>query len=376
MIRAYHDPALRTAVSRDGSWGAALEFACGSGQSREKTVYIHNPTSVSALIGLTVGDTTPFVAFLPPSIRAEPGITALTIRVEAGAGIVVPTTMDFAITGSVLVDVGDQTHADSAFSDMEHTQETEGLVGEVLLIEASAFALPTADERFGDLGDSPLRGVDAFTEYVASGMGFVDEEYRERVVKFMAEQLYDSALWSLNKHYRLDPLYGPMRLARVRADTIGYDPPGVRGLKPDDRRKAYSRAFQLARATGSKEGVLMAMSSIGIPVQEVLVWHESDLDTWYVRVPQWVLGQYDIDFIGNLALYHVDAYSVVNIGVHDDTVGNVYSDLDYTIEDPYVPPPGGGGSWDFGTFDAPTETADFGTLDSPLTISGSDFGGF
>ena len=336
MIRAYRDPALRYPLGRSGTWRSALEVPVARGHSRSKRVYVHNPNGATYLAKPEViGDTPGFIVELPESVSLKPGVTSFTVNITAGAGISLPTTVDFAIqtTGETQAGtLGKSTFSGQAYSEFDYTMEGQPSSDIGLRFEASAFALPSADERFGDLGTSPLRDVTNFTDYIASGMGFVDEAYKSRIVQFMADHTYDLGLWALNKHYRLDPRYGPMRLATLRAQSMGYNPPGVPGLPPVIRRRVYSRAFELARDTGSAAGIRGIFSAIGVPVPEIDVWRNGF--TWYVRVPQWVAAAYSLQLLGNLALYHVDAYCLVDLGVNQDTQSGVYSNLDYTLDPP------------------------------------------
>lgn len=336
MIRAYRDPALRYPLGRSGTWRSALEVPVARGEAREKRVYVHNPSGATYLVKPEVVGATPgFIVELPASVRLSPGVTSFTVRITASGAVPLPSVADFVIRtvgDTSSGQAGSSAHTTDAHLDVDYTMESAGS-GEVSLrVEVSAFALPSADERFGDLGTSPLRSVTDFTTYLASGMGFVDEAYRSRMVQFMADHTYDLALWGLNKHYRLDPRYGPMRLAHVRPNSIGYDPPGVPGLPPPIRRRVYARSFQLARDTGSAAGIKGIFQAIGVPQPEIAVWREGF--TWFVRVPQWVAGAYSLDLLGQLALYHVDAYCLVNLGINEDTQAGVYSNLDYTVDPP------------------------------------------
>lgn len=299
MIRAYHDPALLRPISRDRSWLAALELPAGPQHYREKRVYIHNPDP--ATVTLTLSHTNADASFdisIPATHSATTGVTSFLIRSTVRPAAPLPSLTDFAVTAAGF------------------------------RLEVTAFALPVADERFGRQDVGPLRDVNALTRYVASGMGFVDQEYQDSMVVFMVDRLYDDAIWALNKHYLYNPLYCPMRLVKARANSMGYDPPGVPGLPPQVRRFVYSQAFRLARATGSQEGVLSIFRAVGVQLMGVDVWREDF--TWFVRVPQWVLGQFSSALLAVLALYHVDAYCIVNFGVQGDTLGNDYYDIRYT----------------------------------------------
>lgn len=335
MIRAYHDPSLRHPVSRDGTWNAAVEFVCATGGGRDKPVYLHNPSSQTLLLKLQA-QASGFVITIPPSVSVAPGVTRLDVGVTAGA-LPLPTVVDFRLTGTVDVSqTGESGYADLAYSDQAYTLEADRLAGTLLKAEATAFCLPVGDERFGDLNPGPLKDVPALTEYVASGMGFVDDDYKAGMVRFMAEHLRDWGVWALNKHHMFTS--GPMRHAKARAESIGYNPPGVPALHPALRRRVYASAYEIARKHGSAEGIRAVFRALGIPQVQLEVWREGF--TWYVRVPQWVANTYDIDFLGVLALYHVDPYCVVNIAVNETTLERDYTDLDYTIEPgPAVQPP-------------------------------------
>lgn len=299
MIRAYHDPGLRYPISRNGSWETALELPMGPGRQRAKTIYLHNPDPDPVALDLSsVAPPAGFTLELPDEVVAQPGTTPLTVSMSASASIDLPAVADFAIQA------GD------------------------LRLEVSAFALPVADERFARSYVSPLAGVEEFTDYLASGMGFVDAGYREALVAFMADKALDLAVWALNKHYLFDARFAPMRLAQSRALSMGYDPPGVASMAPDIRRRVYHQAFDLARATGSYRGILGIFEAIGVPLVQISVWREDF--TWYVRIPQWVNVAYGTNLLGALALYHVDAYCTVNLGIHGDTLGNEFFDISHT----------------------------------------------
>lgn len=329
MIRAYHDPALKHPISRDGSWHSALEFVCARNSTRTKSLYLHNPTSATLLLKLSAS-ASGFIVTHPVSVRVAPGVTRFEVTLTAGA-LPLPTTVDFAITGVAdATETGHSGYADVAFTDDGYTLEADALGDTLLRAEATAFCLPVGDERFGDLNRGPLATVDSYAEYIASGMGFVDAEYQEAVVGFLAEHLRDWSVWALNKHYLFDANVGPMRHAKARADSIGYAPPGVPSLHPALRRRVYARAYEIARKHGSAEGIKAVFQALGIPQVQLEVWREGF--TWYVRVPQWVANTYDIDFLSALALYHVDPYCVVNVAVNQATLERDYTDLDYTIE--------------------------------------------
>lgn len=327
-LRAYHDPALTRSITRDGSWARALEFPVGGDSRRTKGIYVLNNGKDPIPVRLE-GNAAGFSLIMPPAVTCKPGVTRIPISVETGRWLE-PRAADFTISGIAANEYGQQPYSNDAWSEFSSTHESEAATGEVLRVEASAFALATADERFGDFGDSPLRSVGNYTEYLAGGMGFVDADYKNTIVNLMAEHLYDPAVWALNKHLLFNALYGPLRFARERASTIGYNPPGIPALPPTLRRRVYSRAFELGRKTGSAEGIKGIFNAIGIGLTEMLVWRESF--TWFVRVPQWVAAVYDIDFLGTIALYHVDPWCVINIATHEGTLDREYSDLDYTIE--------------------------------------------
>ena len=342
MIRAYHDPALLHPISRDGTWNRAVEFVCARSGSRSKAIYLHNPTSATVLLKLQAS-APGFAVTMPESVNVAPGVTRLEVSVTAGA-LPLPAVVDFVITGTVAADdPGYGAFTESAFSNDAYTMEPGTLGGTLLKAEASAFALPVGDERFGDLNDSPLATVDKFTDYIASGMGFVDDDYRSVVVGMLAEHLRDWSVWALNKHYMFDANYGPMRHARARADSIGYNPPGVSGLHPALRRRVYASAYEIARKVGSADGIRAVFQALGIPQIQLDVWREGF--TWYVRVPQWVANVYGTDFLGVLALYHVDPYCTVNLAVNEGTFEWDFTDIDYTVEPGHAvqPPPIGMG---------------------------------
>lgn len=331
-LRAYADPALRNLIGRSGTWASALEMPSARGQGRTKRVYVHNPTQGGILIRPEVlTPTGQFLVHLPNSVMLQPGVTSFPVEVTVGGGVPLPTAIDFAI-GSIAAtgESGSSPYSGSAYSGSDYTQSASPPVAASLRFEVTAFALPSADERFGDLGSSPLRNTHQFMEYIASGMGYADGAYKALMVDFMADKLYDLAIWAVNKHVFLNPMVSPMRLASRRAFSIGYDPPGLAGLPPGIRRRVYSRAFTLARNTGSAQGILGIMTAIGIPASQVTIWRTGF--TWEVRVPQSVIDIYGADFLAQMALYHVDAYCVVGFGNQEAAVGHTYSDIDYTVE--------------------------------------------
>lgn len=327
MIRAYHDPALRHPISRDDTWGQALEFVCARSSATTRRVYLHNPSAATLLLGLSAS-ASGFVVTVPPSVNCPPGVTSFDVTVLAGS-LPLPTVKDFVITATV-----DTSHFNSdgysgaVYSDLDYVLEMGTLGGANVAIEATAFCLPVGDERFNDLNPGPLQAARDYTEYIASGMGFVDDDYKQIIVGFMAEHLRDWGVWALNKHYMFTK--GPMRHARARADSIGYNPPGVPALPPEMRRNVYANAYDIARKTGSADGIRAIFEALGIPQTQLNVWREGF--TWFVRIPQWIASRFNIDFLGNLALYHVDPYCTVNIAVNESTIDREYSDLDYTVE--------------------------------------------
>jgi len=335
MIRAYHDPSLRHPVSRDGTWNAAVEFVCATGGGRDKPIYLHNPSSQTFLLKLQA-QASGFVITIPPSVNVAPGVTRLDVGVTAGA-LPLPTVVDFHLTGTVDVSqTGESGYADLAYSDQAYTLEADRLAGTLLKAEATAFCLPVGDERFGDLNPGPLGDVSALSEYVASDMGFAVDDYKAGMVRFMAEHLRDWCVRALKQHYMFTS--GPMRHAKARAESIGYNPPGVPALHPALRRRVYASAYEIARKVGSADGIRAVFRALGINQTQLDVRREGFV--WYVRVPQWIAATYDIDFLGNLALYHVDPYCVVNIAVNEGTIEHDYSDIDWTIEPgPAVQPP-------------------------------------
>ena len=342
MITAFHDPALRHPVSRDGSWTRAVEFVCARNWTRTKTIYLYNRSSATILLKLE-GNLSGFGLSLPPSVNLPPGVTPLTITVAAGA-LPLPTTVDFQIIGRADESrTGQSGYVDLDYTDDAYTLDSHKLGGTLLKIEATAFCLPVGDERFNDLNPSPLATVQDYAAYIAKGMGFVDSDYKKAVVDFLAEHLRDWSVWALNKHYLFNSQYGPMRHAQARAESIGYRPPGVANLHPALRRRVYAHAYEIARKHGSAEGIRAVFQALGIPQVQLEVWREGF--TWYVRVPQWVASTYDIDFLSALALYHVDPYCVVNVAVNQTTLEHDFTDLDYVVEPGHaVQPPDPSGS--------------------------------
>lgn len=331
--RAYRDPALAYPLGRSGTWRSALEIPVARGHVRKKRVYLHNPTNTPILLQPQIqGSTSGFAVTIPSGVTALPGVSSFEIEVAASGSVPLPTARDFAISTVVAgaVEYGEAPFSDMAHSDFDHTLESGTAQSSAFHFEVTVFALASADERFGDLGTSPLRSVGQFADYIASGMGFVDLDYRDSVVNFMADQTYDLALWAVNKHYLLDPLYSPMRLAPIRASSIGYDPPVVPSLPPPIRRRVYSRAFDLARKLGSAAGIQGIFQAIGVPLAEVAVWRDGFV--WYVRVPQWVAAAFGLPLLAQLALYHIDPYCVLDLATVADTMGNIYSEFDYTLE--------------------------------------------
>lgn len=330
MIRAYHDPALRHAITRDGSWTGALEFVCARGGARTKTVYVHNPTGVPVVFQPVTPSAPGFIVSLPASVRAEPGVTSFQVTVTAGA-LPLPIAIDFTITAVVDASrTGFSGYADLAYSDLDFTAEGFQTADLGLKIEATAFCLPVGDERFADLNPSPLASVAEFTDYLASGMGFVDAEYRDAVVAFMADHLRDWSVWALNKHYLFDARYGPMRFAKARADSIGYAPPGVPNFPPRIRRRVYARAYEIARKHGSAGAIRAILDALEVPPQQIEVMRSGF--TWHVRVPQWVAAVYDLGLLADIVLYHVDPYCDVDLRVHEGTLAEEYSENAYHIE--------------------------------------------
>lgn len=333
IIRAYHDPALRRPISRDGSWGSALELPCGPNGRREKRVYVHNPSAANIITGLQIPTVSGFGIIAPSSVNLAPGVTSFLIAAEASGTYSGPLAMDFTINGVV---EEDSLSPGGAFSDSSFTDSDEGtysgsnISASTLRLEVTTFMLPTGDERFQPGGLGPLRSTASLATYVASGMGFVDDDYKAGVVDFVTEHTYDTTLWALNKHYLFNANYSPMRLSRNRAEAIGYNPPGVPAMPPIIRRRVYSRAYELARATGSAAGILGIFQAIGVPLTQVGVEREGF--TWYVSVPQWVAAVFNADLLGNLALYHVDPYCNVALSVNEETTVGYYSDLDYAVE--------------------------------------------
>lgn len=340
MIRAFHDPDLRFPLTRDGTWRTPLEFAIGRGRARTKTIYLYNDQPATIVMSPLPPTTQKFVVNLPTSISVPPGVTPLPIEV-AGDSADLPWAEDFVLR---FVREGNEPPGGFTDTDFSSWDAYSGDVAysevEAARFEVSAFVLDTGDPRFDPVVKSHVDSARTFEQYLASGMGSWSEDYRKTRVRFAAEQLHEFALWALNKQHLFNPLYGPLRHAASRAEVIGYAPPGIAQFPPAVRRRVLAAAFPITRNLGSEEGLRLAFEALGVNLAGIEVHHDSLNHLWRIRLPRYAQSIFNIDYLGTFALYHVDAYSVIDLGLREDYDSIIYSNIDYTatpVDAPLAP---------------------------------------
>ena len=302
-----------------------------------KTVYLYNSSPNPQTATLLDPPLKKFVLDVPRSISVPPGITPYQIAV-VGDSTDLPWVEDFVIR---FVGAGSQPPigwTDFDYSDWNGLSAGEATAGqEAFRVEVSAHVLPTGDERFGPKIKSHVDNVQTFTDYIASGMGSYSREYKDEKVNWAASLTHGHALWALNRQYLFDPRYGPMRHAENRARAIGYAPPGIGQFPPAVRRRVLSRSFEIVRNLGTAEGYKLAFEALGVSVAGIEVVHDSLNFVWRIRLPVYAAAIFDLDYLGTYALYHTDAYNVVDLALKESPEAHYYTELDYTAAP--VPPP-------------------------------------
>lgn len=334
MIRAYLDAGLRYPVSRDGSWRQPVELVFAAGRGTKARVWLHNNADEAVTLVRQPLAEQALVFTLPAVVHCPPGKTLIEVEV-AGSNDTLPFTRDVVAKyaqESVTRAAGGYSDSDYSETGFSGTFQSSG--GELVRFEVTAFALPAGDERFGRDVRSHIESAERLRAYVASGMGTVSQERVDTDVAFMSEMLHPFALWAVNKHHLLNPAFGPLRLARNRAISIGYTPPGVEQLPPANRRRAYANAFEAVRNLGSKRGLLLALETIGLAVdgnaKNISIEKDALNFTWRVQVPASVAEAFSVEYLQDYLQYHVDAYSLVDVSITVPEASEEYAELQFT----------------------------------------------
>lgn len=313
-------------------WDAPLEFVIGRASSETKRIWLYNDSTRTIQLRPDIQTPEKFVLTLPETIIAPPGASFIDIGLT-GSSSTLPWAEDF-----VLQFVSEDYETGSGFFGQDYTEwayafdpnARQGAGGDILRFEVSAFILPVADERFDP--DKPTHLTDRFTfrDYIISGMGSWPND-SEAELDLISDLLYEPAVWAVNKHYANDPLHGPIRFASSRAEALGYSPPGIGQFPPKVRRRVLANAFSAVRNLSTIEGLKSAFAALGVDPTNMTVEHDSLNFTWKIRLPFYALGIFNIEYLGQYALYHVDAYNIVDIGIVETSDSFIYTEIDYMV---------------------------------------------
>lgn len=335
MIRAFHDPGLRYPVSRTGAWESPVELVIARGGTDTKRVYLYNDSNRTVQLQFETPHMEKFVLTAPEKVIAWPGVTEIDISITGSSGSL-PWVEDIALrfstedfeTGSGFTDNNEYTEWAHIYDPMA----ARGPAGsDFLRFEISAFILPVADERYDPDKPTHLASRHTLQRYVTSGMGTWAADTTDQELDLITDLLYESTVWAVNKHYANNPLYGPLRFADSRAKALGYEPPGINQFPPSVRRRVLAASFRSVRTMSTEEGLRSAFAALGVEPGNMTVEHDSLNFTWKIRLPFYALGIFNLEYLGQYALYHVDAYNVVDIGIIETAESFIYTEIDYMV---------------------------------------------
>ncbi len=327
---AYLDASYRTTISVDGTWQRAKEVVVGK-EPRGVTLHIFSAIKETQEFILRPPVVKNFAHDIPSSITINPGANSFIFEVSF-TGTQRPTTEDFLLRFVK----PDKPVEESAYLDFDYASWDAYIGGgvdpdpEELRFEISLFALETGDSIFPT--KSHLDTLNTYAKYVTSAAGYPDDRAFSNAYGFIIEKMYDKVLWAVNKHNLLFPLVGPLRFARQFSDLIDYKPPGLNLYPPKVRRQVLASAFEIASLKGTRQGLALAFQKLAlgeVSVNELQIFREHDKFAWYVRIPPYVAETFNIDFLGQFALYHVDAYSQVAIQVINEEGVNFFTNFSY-----------------------------------------------
>lgn len=324
---AYLDAALTYPVTVDGSWQQPVEVVLGY-DSVDVTVWMFNARKEPQTFQW-VPPVVENVKITPPErINLVPGANRLTFQMERLTRATFVEDFTIRLTKpSGYNPTGGYTSVSFAGWDA-WASGLYPVTDEELRIEVTAYGYPVGDPRF-PLVPSALDTRDAFREYVMSGAGLLSPVYAEREFHIMTDRLYPHVVQGMNPQILTDPRFAPLRQATAWSDAFNYKPPGIGLYPPRVRRGVVADAYLLSALVGTEAGILRAFTKLGIDTYEVTAKHYPAEGYWHITIPEYVAAQFNPEFVGQFALYHVDGYSTVAVEVAGFNTLEFYTEISY-----------------------------------------------